>query len=110
MGTSDRLASPDLDVPISFFYGDNDWVIGIEEEAAQNVIEQNKYFQRSTTAYEKMYGIEYSNVFYVPTSDHNMHMDNPEALANLILNDCFDLGLEIRENEKNILKEDYTSK
>jgi len=36
-------------------------------------------------------------VLIVPYSDHNMHMDNPDALANLIINDVYDLNLEVEE-------------
>ena len=44
LGTPDRLGSPDLDVPISFFYGDNDWVMTIEDDAAEDIVKLNRYY------------------------------------------------------------------
>ena len=32
----------------------------------------------------------YAKHHIVPTSDHNMHMDNPLAFANIIINDLLD--------------------
>ena len=39
------------------------------------------------------------NVHIIPTSDHNMHMDNPDALARSIINDIYDLKLPLRPNK-----------
>lgn len=36
----------------------------------------------------------------VPTSDHNMHMDNPMAFANAIVNDIYELNLDVNANPK----------
>ena len=38
----------------------------------------------------------------MPTSDHNMHMDNPKALASIIINDVYNLGLEVEANPNNL--------
>jgi len=34
---------------------------------------------------------EKSRFHLVPDSDHNMHMDNPQAFANIVINDLLDL-------------------
>lgn len=34
LGTPDKLGNPDFPVPISFFYGDEDWVANVDEDAA----------------------------------------------------------------------------
>ena len=38
----------------------------------------------------------------MPTADHAMHMENPKALANTIINDIYDMKLEVLENPKMI--------
>ena len=43
-----------------------------------------------------------SKVHFVPTADHAMHMENPKALANTIINDIYDMKLEVLENPKMI--------
>ena len=45
LGTSTKLASKDLDLPISFIYGDDDWVQIIEEDIADRIMDQNKYYK-----------------------------------------------------------------
>ena len=47
--------------------------------------------------------MKHSNVFIVPTSDHLMHMDNPSALANTIINDIYGTTLEVSPNKQTIL-------
>ena len=39
LGTSTKLASKDLDLPISFIYGDDDWVQIIEEDIADRIMD-----------------------------------------------------------------------
>jgi cardiolipin-specific phospholipase len=36
----ERLSNPDLNLPISFFYGDRDWM---DHKAGRRVIERNRY-------------------------------------------------------------------
>ena len=38
---------------------------------------------------------EESKFFVVPNSDHNMHMDNPQALSHIMINFFLDLDLPI---------------
>ena len=58
----DRLGNPELDVPISFFYGDNDWM---DYRGGDRIVEVNKY------------GKGLSHVYIVKESDHHMYFDNP---------------------------------
>ena len=39
-----------------------------------------------------------SKVHIIPSSDHNMHIDNPDALACQIINDIYDAKLPILRN------------
>jgi len=48
-------------------------------------------------------GIDKSFIHIIPTSDHNMHMDNPEALSNAIINDIYGEQLPLKPNESTIL-------
>lgn len=48
------------------------------------------------------------NVHIVPTSDHNMHMDNPEALARAIINDVYGLRFLLLPN-KHLLKVNFNT-
>ena len=97
LGTSRKLANKNFDVPISFIYGDNDWVLDIEEDIADIVTLSNKFAGKT----DEEEGLQISKVHIVPTSDHNMHMDNPKALANILINDIYNLGLEVASNPKN---------
>ena len=38
LGTDDLLNSPEFSMPISFFYGDNDWMLQVEEDAPHKCI------------------------------------------------------------------------
>jgi hypothetical protein len=56
-------------VPISFIYGENDWVHILEEGTAEEILCKNKYWQGPNTTKN---GIYVSKVHIVPTSDHAM--------------------------------------
>ena len=43
LGTSDKLASEKFQIPISFIYGDNDWVHVLEGNVSQTIINKNKF-------------------------------------------------------------------
>lgn len=47
LGINSKLASHQFELPISFIYGDNDWVQIIEEDIADRVLEQNQFYQDS---------------------------------------------------------------
>jgi cardiolipin-specific phospholipase len=62
-------------MPITFYYGDRDWM---DYRAGQRTIDRNQYF--SAEAPEA--GL--SQVFIIPDSDHHLYLDNPAAFAALI--------------------------
>jgi pimeloyl-ACP methyl ester carboxylesterase len=64
-----------LSIPVSFFYGEDDWVRRVDKEGGKAVVEASPHKE--------------SQYHIVTNSDHNMHMDNPTELANLIINDIF---------------------
>lgn len=68
----ERLGNPDLNLPISFFYGDSDWM---DEKAGRRIVAKN------------MYADALSHVYVVNSSDHHMYIDNPEEFARLIIHD-----------------------
>ena len=79
LGTAEKLASPEFPIPISFIYGDHDWTRVVDQDYAKVCVEANQFK-------------EDSKFHLVPDSDHNMHMDNPEELSSLIIDDL--LGSE----------------
>ena len=77
-------------------YGDNDWVRGMETEAPIEICNKNKFAAKSETEQ----GLIVSKYHIIPTSDHHIHFDNPGALANSLINDVYNLQLEIPLNDK----------
>ena len=69
---ADRLGNPELNLPISFFYGDIDWM---DQDGGKRVIEKN------------IYADSLSRLYIVSNSDHHMYLDNPQEFANLIIED-----------------------
>ena len=51
LGAHDKLGSPTFPIPFSFIYGDSDWTVQVDEDAAQKCVIQN----------QKMHGRENSN-------------------------------------------------
>jgi len=81
LGISQKLADPEFPIPIAFAYGENDWTRVVDQDYAKVCVEANKF--------------EDSKFFEVPNSDHNMHMDNPQALSHIIINFCLDKNLPV---------------
>jgi pimeloyl-ACP methyl ester carboxylesterase len=75
---------PDFPLAISFIYGDDDWVKLIEGDTPHIICATNKF--------------KNSKSHTLPTSDHNLHMDNPGALAQCIINDVFGTNEPLKEN------------
>lgn len=95
LGTTDKLASPDFPIPISYILGDVDWVRFCDQHDTEN----KHYGQILIDLNSKKHG-EHSNFYECPTAGHNMHMDNPQALSNIIKNDVFKTELPVlRQNE-----------
>mmetsp|Transcript_24695 Transcript_24695/g.38429 ORF Transcript_24695/g.38429 Transcript_24695/m.38429 type:complete len:139 (+) Transcript_24695:824-1240(+) len=84
LGTDDKLNNPEFPIPISFVYGSNDWTRVVDTDFGKKIVETNR----------GKFGSQ-SNFLIVPDADHNMHMDNPQALANTVINDL--LGFEGEE-------------
>ena len=38
LGAKDRLGAPDFPIPVSFIYGDSDWVLMVEEDGPKNLV------------------------------------------------------------------------
>lgn len=44
LGEERNLAQNDYPIPISFIYGENDWVHILEEGTAEEILKKNKYY------------------------------------------------------------------
>ena len=78
LATSSKFGSEDFQVPISILMGDRDWMLKADKGASEDVIAQNK----------KKHGYQ-SNYYIVPNAGHTLHVDNAEAIINILLNDIF---------------------
>jgi len=72
--SQDKLANPNFPIPVGFIYGDNDWVTNCELDAPQRVAEANPDKAKS-------------HALICPGAGHNLHMDNPISLSNMIINE-----------------------
>lgn len=82
LGTAEKLNSPDFPIPVSFIYGSDDWTRVVDQDFGKEIVANNKQAGQCKFS-------------LCPDSDHNMHMDNPQALANLILNTLLDMDLPV---------------
>jgi hypothetical protein len=82
LSNKEKLCKESFPLALSFIYGELDWVLRLEKDAYAQVIEQN------------MEG-NICKMHIIPESDHNMHYDNPQALANTIINDLLGENLPI---------------
>ena len=67
----ERLGNPNLEIPVSFYYGDIDWM---DIEGGNRVVEINKFK-------------DLSKVYKIKNSDHHMYLDNPQEFASEIIKD-----------------------
>ena len=74
----DRLANRSLNIPVSFFYGDRDWM---DFRGGQRVIENNKFYNSA----DPDQGL--CHVHIVTNSDHHLYLDNPNEFAQLLILD-----------------------
>ena len=81
LGAETALASSSFPISVSYSFGDVDWMRRLEGDAPQKVIDINPH--------------RASKLHILPDSDHNMHMDNPEACANIIINDLLGEHMDI---------------
>ena len=80
----EKLGKSDFPLPFSFIYGDRDWVAMIDAGSSLKLIEANQYYINGGT---KPANTTHGQFHIIPTSDHNMHMDNSIAFVNAIIND-----------------------
>jgi pimeloyl-ACP methyl ester carboxylesterase len=81
LNIKEKLSSGAFPIPVSFIYGDLDWVKRVEKEGPDEVIAANPNAA--------------SKYYLIPDSDHNLHMDQPLAFANCIINDLLGENLEV---------------
>ena len=70
--TEKFLGNKDLPFPVSFFYGDIDWM---DKKGGDRVVSANKFKDTQ------------SHIYVVTNSDHHMYLDNPTEFAALIIDD-----------------------
>ena len=66
----DKLGDENFKLPISFFYGDDDWV---DKRPAYRILEKKQCKQ--------------SDIYLIEKADHHMYMDNPEDFINKMIKD-----------------------
>ena len=72
LSQDDKLAGSK--VPITFIYGDEDWVkIGVDGYAPEKLLRDKRD--------------PCNRIHILPDCGHTLHMDNPYALANCLLNE-----------------------
>lgn len=68
-----RLGSPEFALPVSFYYGEYDWM---DKRGGQRVV-SNNIFNVAQEGTDKPLSI----VHIIDGSDHNVHLDNPKQLS-----------------------------
>lgn len=81
-----RLGNPNLPFPISYVYGEIDWM---DNQGAERAVKVNR-------SYGKL-----SRIYYVKGSDHNMFIDNPSGTVKTILKDVKLLSMRKYKDEVN---------
>ena len=81
LGHETMLCNKDFPIPVSFMYGDDDWVRAVDENFGQKVVDANSNAG--------------SKYHLVKSAGHNLHMDNPLVFSNHIINDLLDDNLPI---------------
>ena len=76
--TPSKLAQPGFPVPVSIVVGEHDWVTRQLKDTGENLIMLSKMTHDGEARY-----------WTCPDAGHNMQLDNPNALANIILHDIF---------------------
>jgi len=73
LNSKDKLAQPDFPVPISFMYGDVDWM---DSSGSEAVVRANKHFSKGEC-----------QLYVVSDSSHHVNMDNPEEFIERLTED-----------------------
>jgi hypothetical protein len=74
--TPTKLAQPEFPVPISIVLGEHDWVVKQLKDTGENMV-----------MLSKMTHDNQARCWVCPDAGHNMHLDNPHALANILLHE-----------------------
>ena len=90
----DKLCNPDFPIPVSFIMGDSDWVRYLDEDYGQVCVDSRNDNKNKDIPFHLR-----GQYVFCPASGHNMHMDNPEAFSNLLINLLLGQDLPILEPE-----------
>ena len=87
--------NPQFPIPVSFIMGEDDWVRYCDEDKGQDCVNARlANHDESIPKHERGY------YHFCPTSGHNMQMDNPQALSNLIINELLGDDLPVLQHWK----------
>ena len=78
LGVQSKLGSEKFPIPVTIVLGDVDWVQQHDLGASRKIIMANK------TTHGHL-----SNLYICPTAGHTLNLDNPDAWANIIINEVF---------------------
>jgi len=70
-----KLGNPELPFPVSFFYGDADWMHRMDEQAAERVINRNKFKGTQSHVY-LVYSVAKTVSERDSRNDKRVHMQN----------------------------------
>ena len=84
LDSTSKLGSKKFPIPFSIIFGDKDWAHMRDQGNSESLIKDNQFFIGRGKKPKKT---TFSQYHRVPTSDHNMHFDNPQAFINIIIND-----------------------
>jgi cardiolipin-specific phospholipase len=71
--SKERLGNPDFPLPISFFYGDDDWMY---DSGGRRIVNVNKFKGNS-------------DCYTISDCGHHLYLDNPTEFAEQIIYDIF---------------------
>lgn len=71
--SEDKLLNSDLNFPISFIYGETDWM---DSRGSREIVKKNKFKKTGE-----------SQLHVLPDAGHQLYMSNPEGFVELVTND-----------------------
>lgn len=75
-----RLGNPEIAIPISFYYGDSDWM---DYRGGQRIVDKNIFKYSNDETQKKAL----SKLYIIQDSDHHLYLDNPKELARIMVGD-----------------------
>ena len=94
LGTKEKFANPNFPIPVSIVMGDRDWMRKCDDDYGKICVEARLENHNPDLKFE-----EKGHFYICPTSGHNLHMDNPIATTNIIINDIFGEDEEVLQTE-----------